>query len=236
MNKQERVIEKIRKLLAMADEDGGASDQERATAMRQATKLMDMYAVDLDTIEVTDDSDPRGKDKTEIGRPVWKAVVFAAIGRLYGCVVYQENLGRGKKNIVVIGRTSARLAILSMGTWLISSIEKEVRERGIDRGAGRRDSFRKGAAIGIGETVDQILKEREQGKTVEAAGTALVVVESYKNELAANQDYLQQQGVRLSKSRSMKLSNQGAFSQGRSYGKSIGLNPQMNGAGQKRIR
>ena len=122
----EKTIGRIRKLLAMADKESGASDQERETALRRANSLMDKYNVSM--MDVSEDArgeDERNCESIATGTVKWKAAVISVIGKLYGVFVYRTT-GRDGCTFFV-GRESSRVAVRYISEYLIRSIEAEAK-------------------------------------------------------------------------------------------------------------
>jgi len=232
----DNIINKIKKLLAMADQNGGASDTERETAMRQATALMNKHNIEL--AETEERPEQTGQDHILAGSSVWKAFVFNAAASLYGCKTYRSTGRNGQ--IYIIGLDHNRQVTISMSQYLIKSIEREAKQY---TGSGRRflNNFRKGAAIGITQQTKKIINEREAAaqqakqeaiRTTET-GQAIVLADYYKNQIVLNNSFLRDQGVRLQSSRSSVTDHSG-YSAGKSYGSNVSLNGQINSSSGQR--
>ncbi len=223
----EKIISKIKKLLAMADQSGGASEQERETAMRQANAMMDKHNIELsDTVETTD----TGQDEHHIGSTIWKAYVLSAVAKLYGCESYRTNGASGQ--MFIIGLEHNRQVTASMSEYLIKSIKREAKKY---EGESRRflNNFRKGAAIGITQQTKRIITERKEAarqakQQVTTTGTAIAIAiaDYYNNQLALNDQYLRDQGVKL-KSSGTSISDSDGYNAGKSYGSNVSLNGQL---------
>lgn len=220
-----RIIDKIRKLLAMADSDRNDNDNERETALRQANSLMDKHGVSMLDMDDDSEADPngeRGESDTATGAAIWKAMLISHVAKLYGCKSYRTTGSRGRT--YVVGREVHRTVVLSMSEYLMRSIEREVvGYRG--RGRAFTGAFRKGAADGVGMQVDRILGAR---RNTGSAGTGMVLADYYRNEALANVRYMSDNGVRIRKSETYSSSKDG-HSAGEAYGGKVSLNSQVSG-------
>ena len=152
----EKTIDRIRKLLAMADAENGASDQERETALRRANTLMDKYNVSMmDVSEDERNEDERSSESIATGTVKWKAAVITVIGRLYGVFVYRTTGKDGRTFFV--GRESSRAAVRYISEYLIHSIEAEAKT--VIGNRAYKNAFRLGAAAGVAKSVDAIIDE-----------------------------------------------------------------------------
>lgn len=228
------IIRKVRALLARADAERNDNEHERAIALRQATALMDKHniaATDLDA-----EADPRGKSDVVTGQRLWRSMVIDAIGRLYGCKVYRSTGAYGRT--FVIGRESHRTTTLAISDFVIASVEREAKRYA--GGVRYTNAFKKGAAAAVHQQVRELTAARKRGETTSegsasSAGTALAVVAHYRQELAANEAYLRDDGTRLSSCSRSRISDGEGYAAGRAYGAGLSLNGQIGGAGQRQI-
>ena len=223
-----KIIEKIKKLLELADSEKNDSENERATALRQANALMDKH--NISAMELQEQDNPRGEDTLVTGSTVWKTMCIAAIGNLYGCESYRTT-GRDGKTFIV-GTSHNRQIVISMSQYVINSIGREALRNRV-HGRAYTNSFKKGGAIGVSRQVRTINEERKEGLTVESKNQALVLVDYYKKEMIANKEWLVDKGVRLQSAASMKLSDGNGYSAGRDYGSKISLNNQLGRKSQR---
>ena len=231
--KRERVLDKIKKLLAMSSEGSGASETERETALRQANFMMDKNQIEMiDAHEHGEDT--RDTESIVMGRHPWKASVFSAVGKLYGCHVYRTRGSSGK--VYITGKKSIREVVIIMGDYVIDSIDRE--SRNLPRsGRSFTSSFRNGATSGLYDQVERLVVDRKKGNE-EGISTAkgLVLTDFYKQEHSDNASFLAAAGVRLTSAKGSVSRDSNAFAMGHSYGNSISLNSQLGGATAGRLR
>ena len=228
-----RILRKIKACLAHADEARNSNEHERATALRQANAMMDKYGIEILELGDADDLGPRGESRVHAGMNPWRSVVFEAIAKLYGCKVYRTTGRHGQ--IYIIGRKHYRSIVEDMGTWICNSIDREAKILG-PLGRSFKASFRMGASRGVYDTSKSILEERAKGKTTHlSTSQAMVLVDHFLNELALNNEWLRNSGVKLSSMRS-QYGNRTGFAAGQGYGANINLSDQMGGKEQGKLR
>ncbi|MCH7695689.1 MAG: DUF2786 domain-containing protein [Proteobacteria bacterium] len=225
----DKIIDKIKKLLELADSEKNDSENERETALRQANALMDKH--NISAMELQEQENPRGEDTLVTGSTIWKTMCIAAIGNLYGCESYRTT-GRNGKTFIV-GTSHNRQIVISMSQYVINSITREA-SRNRAYGRAYTNSFKKGGAIGVSRQVESINKERKEGLTVASKKQALVLVDYYKNELVANKQWLMEKGVRVRSAGCIRLSDGDGYSAGQDYGSKMSLNNQL-GRKSKRL-
>lgn len=85
MNNNERVLEKIRKCLAMAN-DGRGSPEEAAVALRQAQALMAKHGVTVRDAAGSAVNTQDVRSKVSITKTTqWELALFAVVGKAFGC-------------------------------------------------------------------------------------------------------------------------------------------------------
>ena len=226
-----KLTEKIQKLLALS-QNAGATENERATALKFANGLMDKYSISLLDAE-TFENDPRERSSVLIGSHPWKATVYDAIGKMYGCLVWRTKGATG--HVFVVGTESIRNVVLLMGDYVVESIEREVR---CISTSGKRasTSFKVGASSGVHAQVSAIIRERDKGNDELPASKALVLASFYETEKEKNNEFFETLGMKLTKSPRRTISDAEAFAQGKSYGKRVSLNNQLgNGSNTPRL-
>ncbi len=230
MNKA-KVLKKVAALLARGDASQNDNEHEREIAMRQAQKLMDEYNISVLEASVGQLGDAaRGQEGVWItSANRWKRMVYNCIGRLYGVTVYND----GDSMTYLVGSEANREVTLSMGEYVIDSIEREAKTHS-SKGRKFVNSFKKGAMSGVSMTVSVMIRERE--KQPESQGKGLVLASFYDQEMANNNQWLADELniiLQNRKSRATTSSYEG-MSAGREHGRGISLNSQISsGGGQK---
>lgn len=233
----EKIIEKIRKLLARGDEARNDNAFEREIAMRQAHAMLARHGLDMIDIGDTDPSaqlGPQGRVEIKLGRAHWHAQVWHDIARLHGCSGIRDSHKIGGQRYWIIGRKLHVTIARSMATWIVESIQKEITaQRPRDRTA-----FGNGAASGIYQSIKKILDAMARGQLgdeIVSAGTALVLVNQHAQAIVEAEKARASWWPELQAGRYRASGDIGSYRAGQQYGSSIGLSTQISGAGQKRI-
>lgn len=179
MDDLEKVKERIRKLLALADNNPNV--HEAANAAGQAQKLMERYRIEKIAYDIDHDiKDGDGEDDFgHIGRsgsPLdsagrlssWRVNLADALASANACRIYISHVrayGKSKKEIVMVGRESDMAIVRYMYSYLIKEVDRLCKiycaERDFSKGEGRiaGNNFRLGAIEVIGKRLSEAAKE-----------------------------------------------------------------------------
>ena len=225
MNKQidESIIQKIRKLLALAQNNKNAN--ERDVAMQFAMDMLAKHNLSIAEIAQAGSAGPGdvkvGEFESDIRLERWTKDICSAVCQLYYCDYYSTEaftLNYAVRTVPVFIGTKENIAVaVELANYLIKSVRKESNAAYGD--ARLRRSFRQGAARRIYErAIEIIAAEKRQGAST---GTSLVVV---RNKLeSANQNYLSTLKLTYTSPRVSYIDGN-AYSQGQEFGDSVGLN------------
>lgn len=194
-----RMLEKVRKLLAMA-RDGRGNATESETAMRQANKMMaefgieeaefDLQQLDSDAMvfgEATCGSDGRAPMQGKVYRsmPSWSGMLAVGVGRFTDTVVSRRRTEHGELLVFRGEREDVLLARWMLGV-LGEAIEIERRASGW-KGKGEATSFRVSAVSTLCSRLRTLNAERramyEDAKRT-SGSRALMVVDRKAVEVA----------------------------------------------------
>jgi hypothetical protein len=233
----QKIIDKITKLLARADESRNDNPHERAIAMRQANSLLVKHGLSMTDIssqsELADNYGALGrKQHTLSSRYVWESGVWSAVARLNGCKVIRSPR-RGLIQIWIVGRQLNCTVTQQIAEYAVNSIKREAKNQGHTVCA-----FGVGAWTGITEQIDAIIAAKLRGELDGEQlpeSTALVVVNQHKNAIAETGKAYREFFPRAVSGSYGYGGSRSGMSAGKDYGKSINLNNQIGGAGQRRI-
>lgn len=210
MEMSDRVIGRIRKMLALAN-DAGASAGERDNALRMVHATLAKYNLDLAAVGDTPEKsvEPRIKHLARFyGRP-WARIVADAIGDLMFCKYLYIAAGKAKDTVhLFIGSYANAVSAATLAEFVISSIMKEGRAR--QRANGEGNAYFRSFAIGAARTVARRCAELRSAATAPAAaaggaagaangpgaaipgapGTGIVLRGVYDREAEANERYV----------------------------------------------
>lgn len=222
MSVDSKIIEKISKLLALAESD---NVNEAASAAARAQELMtkhqlaiaDIQANGFDHIVDPIDDLPIDLDKSLIH---WKTCLAAGIAKANGCATYNKYMYvNGKQAQVVTQYVGPRLsvdAVTYMYRYLVREINRLAALRRGDPGVDRKwlRDFRLGA---VAEITTRLIKMAEHAK-VGANGSALAVIDKKKEGV---EEAIK--SLNLKKGDVPQMNDQGAFDAGRSAATTINI-------------
>jgi hypothetical protein len=181
----EQIIEKVRKLLALARSD---NEHEAAAAAGAAERLLQEHRLSEVDLECAAEPTERAQADTEpleqLGHALatWKSHLAASLCRLHGChCAVDWTTGAGNKRIRIYGRPSDTASVRYLYAWLTSTIESLAHRHGRGKGRTWANSYRIGAAVGVVQAMDAASTQaREQ-----ATSSALVKVDARTEEAKA---------------------------------------------------
>jgi hypothetical protein len=234
MNKQidESVLQKIRKLLALAQNNKNAN--ERDVAMQFAMDMLAKHNLSMAQImqagAIGDDNGAVkvGEYESDIRLERWTKDICSAVCKLYYCDYYMtgalsENYALRTVPVFIGTRENISVAI-EVANYLIRSVRSESNMAFKD--AALRRSFRQGAARRIYERACQMIAaEKSQGTST---GTSLIVVRNGLEK--ANQSYLKKLKLKYTTPRVSYIDGN-AYNQGQEFGDSVGLDRTKRPAG-----
>jgi hypothetical protein len=187
MTDKEKILDKIRKLKALANPDQNTSDNEIASALEIARKLMLEHGINESetTVQIPNEELGNGID-TVLGtknRQVWISILTAAIDTYFDCKHFLRTGGRRNISIVFYGpKEQAEIASYCFTSvynqvWALSNAYNPsgnafLAPRDISR-IGRRE-YREGLSRGLLERCKAI-REEEQRSANASKITALAI-------------------------------------------------------------
>lgn len=241
MDDTKRLMARVQKLLNLAN-DAGATEGERDNAMRMAHAILAKHNLDLAACIATgeegrvaaDAAEPRIDHTAVFGAWPWALQVCLSVADLFFCT-YVTSKGRSAHfgTHYFIGRTSNATTAALVAEFVVKSIRREACAQMRRQGEGNAflRAFCWGAQAAVAERVRELKKNPEQTAQATNAGpgTALVLASVYDTEQEANRRYMMQrwETLRTSRDRSRPVNNWGALQQGKAYGATVSLRPQM---------
>jgi len=239
-----RVLNRVRKLLTLGN-DSSASEGERDNAMRMAHAILAKYNLDMAQVEsasgeakqASEAAEPRVDHTAEfLGFP-WARNICQSIAELFFChYVYSTKRNSWDCTHYFIGRTSNAVTASLVAEFVVRSTFREATRRMKSEMEG--NAFRRSFGWGVASTVRERVRELRQASSQQQAeqpvaatgpGTALVLASIYETEAEANRKFVAQRwGGKLGKGRGGKSAGHSdAVSQGKAYGRTVSLNPQV---------
>ncbi len=188
-NDKAKVLEKIRKLLALA-KDSGAAENEAATAARQAASLMNKYQIESADVMIKSLDDPtqftrdiaapsprkRAKPFEEVVDYV--GVIAMGVAVLHDCIVDIVRIREGG----VALRFSGHALDVPVAIWTQEMLTDTVYRlsQNDPRAALNRNMYRKGASNRLQARLYEMKNSQNQENQSTGTGTSLVVIEKKK--------------------------------------------------------
>lgn len=232
MNQPNPIIEKIKKLLALAN-DAGASEGERDNALRMAHGLLAKHNLDMGQVTSSQQCEGREEHMNPTWGMLWCRNLSHHVAKLFFCKYYYGHKINGTKmQHHFIGKSSNVVTAALMADFLIHSVLKECRSRGWHNLSVETRSFAMGATRMVGERVAKLMKSPEGV----GESTALVVQNIYQTEQEANEAFLKARGTTLVKAKTRNTAVDGrAYAAGKDYGSKVGLDVQVTNRSALRI-
>lgn len=218
---QESIVEKIKKLLALAH--GNQNEHEREVAMQFAMDLLSKHNLSMREIESHRLTPNIIEVDSNFRLDAWIRAILRATCKLYYTEIYVserfDHFRYRQVNVPVFIGSEENIAVtIDVASWLIDSVRKESNRAYKD--AAERRSFRLGAADRILDRAYTMV-EAEKNKT--GSGTSLMVI---RNQLEkANEQHLARLNLRPGRSRSSYVTNE-AYADGEAFGNQVGLKKQ----------
>jgi hypothetical protein len=181
--KQKKILERIRKLLAMANDAG--SPNEAAIAAKRAKALMNKHNVsEGDALGAHLDLDDIGEKNVgpKYARfPKWMSQLAIGVAKysdthvVFGWAPRTAN-GTRRKVLTFRGELTDLEVADYLFTYLTRTINRLCQEQGFEWPA-ERDSFKKGAALEVVDTLERMAKEEREWFAKEGNKKALVLVD-----------------------------------------------------------
>lgn len=225
----EKILEKVRKLLAMANHEN-ANETERETAMRQAHALLTKHGLDMVSVSEHERSkmDPRDWYKHEDWSMAWTRQARQAIAKLFMCTYVLGSKINGTRQVhYFVGRESNATTAEYMSIFVIGSILKEGRSRyGHNLSPGTR-SFCEGAASRLRDRVDEMVAAKVQ-EVQASTGKGLALIDLRTEEESENANFISGKTTsRKQVARNTSIDG-AAYRAGQAHANNIGLNVQVS--------
>lgn len=226
---QEKILERVRKLLALAN-DERATEGERDNALRMAHKTLALHNLDMEALDKFEREklDPREHLDTEGWDLPWCRDLRDCISALFFCKYYfgrRINATRGRHTYV--GRASNVATAAYMCDWIIASVLKEADKLHGHRLTRAGRSFCMGVVDRLRDRVREIIANTQQD--IEATGSGLVLADYYRTEKESNALYASTQWgeIAVHKSRASGTVDMDAYKDGERFGNKVNLSKQL---------
>lgn len=230
-NEQERILDRVRKMLALAN-DKGATEGERDTALAMAHKLLAKHQLDLEDVDARarERDDPRVHFAMEGWGMLWCRQVRQTVAKLFMVKYIQgRKINATRMEHHFVGREAAATTAAYMADYIIRGLIRETAKLyGHHLNAPAR-AFNHGAADRLWIRVCQMMDQQEKDREANP-GTHLALVDAHKAEAAENDAFAKAHfgsALVAVKDRKQADVDREAYAAGSEHGKTIGLNTQV---------
>lgn len=249
--KRTKLIDKLRKLLALADPTRGATEAEAASAMAKVQSLLAEHNLSLSDLE-TGPSGPRIKEDKELrtdSRP-WRRALAISVARLYFCdhfySFHKEFTAKRSCGYIrydvhhFIGEEHNVLVAKIMFLYLIGAISALATSGSMKLEPKARTpyvtSFQHSCSARLCVRIMKLIEDARKGQVKDEAGRNLPVLASlYDTAAAANKAFLDRTspGLEEKDNKRTKVNSALGVLEGHAAGNTISLNNNQVEAGTK---
>ena len=238
------IIEKIKKLLALAER--GGTEAEAALAAEMAASLALKHNIDLAAVQTG--PMPRNYNDVQIAIAdkfeQWMANIVGGVAHLHGCKHYFSS--RHDKSVAwnVIGRPNTAEAIKLTVEYLVEATKRFNRQAVMGRGLDKvgRQAFRESFRLACSQRLRVRLREKYDAMTTtdvvaqtSVGSTALVVSNYFEQERKEIALWMEEKGYKLTnKTHNVRDRSDEGRAAGLSAGNRIGLDAQVKSGGDNR--
>lgn len=229
---QSRIIEKMKKLLAMAE--GKANENEAMTAARQLHALLAKHNISMDELNEASDEEVVGQEgEVERDRP-WKRMVAMYIAKLYFCEFYTSQIGSRKSQYMFVGTEANRTFAMHIFKMVVAAIERESRAESRKIYGKQNSSFVRsfwaGAKDRIIERCKELMESAKEGTLEDEEGNTLpALLSTYERNQLQVESWIDENLKLKSKTARTRANNSLGVSKGREAGGRVQLSRAIHG-------
>lgn len=230
MSEQDKIIDRVRKMMALANNDG-ATEGERENALRMSYALLAKHNLTIDDLQEVEE---RCAEFLDSVHAAWARQIANAIAKLFFCNYY-ISYPNGKIRHNFVGKASNAMTASLISDYVMRSVRREASRMSTASGHGTawKTSFCKGAMYKIIERCKAMRAEQE---TAPVTGTGLMVIDVYKSETLANDEFIKKSLGRALATANSRMHGAGiGYHEGQAYGAKVSLNAQVGGSNQKTL-
>lgn len=182
---RDQVLDKVRKLLRLGSSD---NQNEAASAIAMAQRLMDEHAISVAQIELDDSKPAEREEIREYEEPLvfgtthlttWKGRLCHVISQANGCKTYKRG---GTGIVMLIGRATNAEKVRYLYHYCASEINRLTKAHARGNGRTYANNFRIGCVDAIEEAIkrerESLHAELRRKASAQANGMALVKIDS----------------------------------------------------------
>lgn len=237
MKTDDKILDRIRKLLAMAEDS--SSPHEAAIAATRATKLMQQHNLNSADVRVTQgvSRDDTATQQADLGYgriPAWYSMLLIPVAELHDCHVrYRRRQGKGPNPVETVAEflgvdDDAQVCayVFDFLCQQMDILSRRYKNENPWASRANTNDYRIGAAQGIVAVIKQMIREKHEAEIQVASGTELMIMKRDVVQQAFNVNY----GKRTRKTRASSHMERGYVD-----GQNVRVSPGVNSSNQKRV-
>lgn len=226
----QKIIDRIRKLLAMSQDI--SSEHEAEIATRRLHALLAKHNISMSDIESSDDE---GLDEDFIEGTMWpwKRRIFTAISQLYFCETFYQRTRKNYCKYFVIGSAVNRMTAIHIIQRTIEMLERQARDDSRKLYGKLKSSFITSFCNAACERVYircmKMIEEARKGVLKDSEGNTLPVLASIYDQWEQKiNEYLNNNYDLKPRSTQLSMSNADGIMAGRQAGDRVSLNTSLH--------
>lgn len=241
MTVNEKILKRIRKLIALAN-DAGATEGERDNALRMAHATLAKYNLDMEEVASSQHAEDRVQLADRFFGQRWARTTCHYVAELFFCSYFYRRINNNTDDInhYFVGKHSNAVTASEIAQFVVRAINKEAQRYRKATGSSYKSyrAFCQGAMLAVSARC-QLLQSKAETMGVDdtqpalaapGTSTALVLASLYQREAQANADYLKSTGteVREGKAGAWQFADDTmAHHAGARFGQRVSLQPQL---------
>lgn len=219
----QRIIEKMKKLLAMADSK--VNENEAMTAARQLHAMLAKHNISIE--QLNEDEDTVNHEGVNQKCRPWKRIVAMYIAKLYFCEFYTSRAGT-KSDYMFVGSEANRTFAIHIFKMVVKTIERESRIES-RKLYGKEvssfvNSFWTGAKDRIVERCNELMTQAKDGTLEDEEGNTLpAMLSTYERIQIQLEDWMSDNLNLKSYKARTKADNRAGLNKGREAGNKVQL-------------
>jgi len=194
METEQKIIERMRKLLNMAEDS--ANENESAIAMKRLHSMLAKHNMSVESLRPEDKANIGEEGFESVNWP-WRRIVMMGVSELYFCKNFYTPTRKNYATYTIVGTESNRVFAAAMINVIFHTIEREAKSECKKlHGCANSTyitSFRTAAANKIYHRCKDLIKAAKEGSLEDDDGSLLpVMVSTYDSLLADNKNYVEE--------------------------------------------
>lgn len=221
----EAVINRIKKLMNLANSKSDGNEEERDTALNLIAKLVTKYRIDMASISNDSETTTTSSSFKEMSAP-WVRNIINAICRMNFCDMYYIRHGNSYCYYHVVGNEVEIEATINLCQHIIKSVSKESRNKAklYPHDKSYKRSFESAASSRISHRIKEIITQVIECEEKENSSTALVLINQYEKAKEDNARYLENTNIKVvTKNYKLKTQSYNGHVDGHNYGNTVNI-------------